>query len=750
MFRPTRWHATLLTLLAAALPASAQLPELEEQPALYVPVRPWTPQELNRQAALKVYALGVLCERDEHLLEALDHYEASLKLDPEALPVMRALLLLYIAVDRQDESLALTRKVLQGDPNDYRTSYVAARLLRSRNQFPEACDVLLTGLKSPRLAERPDLHQQMEFDLGILYEHLEQYENAAAAFGRAAAVLDHPDDALEAHVSAEELQLRSAEIHERVGRNFLEAHQYEQAVAEFRQAQEKYPPGAGRLSFNVAQVYLRQDKLAEALAALDGYLRMLPQGTEAYELKIDVLQKLRRESEIVPWLEQAAAQDRFNIGLKLLLGRQYARADQVGKAEKLYRDLAEMSPSEELYRDLFLLYVRHLPDGAQKCVKLLNTTVESAARKDNPLAGGPTPAQARAMIGAVRENPALAIGLIKAGIPVLQAQPLHLETLHLFAVLADRHDLAQESELYYRACLQQPLPANLEPMLYGGLLRVLWKARRYEAIIEVCRLGMKQARASNLVLLRGDLARALAQVGKDDDALAEADAAVRDARDTEKFAVRHLRVRLLLHADRIAQAEAECQALLKDFPLPGDVLEVRYLLSSVYSASKRLTQAEAELAACLKLDPSNATVNNDLGYLWADQNKNLDEAEVMIRKAIDLDRKNRQGALKLGPDADKETPDNACYIDSLGWVLFRRGQFEAARKELEYAARLPDGDDPVIWDHLGDVYRALGQAARAGQAWQKALGFYEQGQRRKMDERYRMLQEKLHTAGRQP
>jgi tetratricopeptide (TPR) repeat protein len=743
MFRPLPWRLTFLTVLTVVLPASAQLAELQDRPALHVPVRPWTQHELDQHAALKLYALGVLCEHDERLIEALGHYEESLKLDPDALPVMRALLLLYIAVDRQDESLALGRKVLQEDADDYQTSYVAARLLRSRNQLNEACDVLRLGLKSPRLADRPDLHQQMEYDLGILYERQERHEEAAAAFERSAAILDHPDELLESHIGAEELHLHSAESHERAGRNFLDAHQFDKAVAAFQLAQTTYPAGSSRLNFYIAQVQMQQGNLNAALAALDNYLRALPQGTDAYELKIAILQKLRREVEVVPWLEQASNQDRFNVALKLLLGRQYARAGRVDQAEKLYRDLAEMSPSEELYRDLFLLYVHHQANGAETCIKLLNTAIENTAHKDNPLAGGASPTQARAMIGAVRENPTVAVPLLKAGTRVLAGQPLHLDTLHLFAVLADRHDLVQESELYYRACLAQPLPANVEPMLYGGLLRMLWKARRYESIIDVCRTGIKQAKAGNLVLLRCDLARALAQVGKYDEALAEADTAVRDARDSEKFALRHLRVRILLQAERIAAAETECQALLKDFPLPGEALETRYLLSSVYSLSKRLPLAEAELATCLKLDANNATLNNDLGYLWADQNKNLAEAEAMIRKAIDLDRKNRQGALALAPNADKENHDNACYIDSLGWVLFRRGQFEAARQQLEYATSLPDGDDPAIWEHLGDVYEALGQVERAGQAWQQALGFYDQGKRHKIEERYRVLQEKL-------
>jgi tetratricopeptide (TPR) repeat protein len=745
MLRPLRWPLTLLALVLPAWPAAAQLPELlEDRPPLHVPLQPWTAQDQQKREALMCFARGVLCERGDRLLEAISHYEESLKLDPGAVPVLKALLVLYIAVDRQDEALALARQVLQTDPHDYQTCYLGARLLRGRDQPREAGDLLREGLKSPRVGERPDVHQQMEYDLGVLYERQQRYEEAAAAFGRAAELLDRPDELLESRLSTEELRLRSAESHERAGRNLLEARQFDGAVAAFRRAQECHPAGGGRLNLNIAQVRLQQGQLADALAALDGYLALMPQGTEAYDLKIAVLQKLRRDAEIVPWLEKASAQDRFNISLKLLLGRHYATAGDVAKAEGLYRDLADMSPSEELYRDLFQLYLRHHSGGAGTCIQILNAAIAEAAPRDNGGPGGHPPSRAsRAMIGALRENPDLTNELVKAGTALLAGPPLHVETLHLFAVLAERHGLETEAELYYRACLRQEVPAALEPTAYGGLLRLLGKSRRYEAIVEVCRQGLKQVRENNRVLLRSDLARGLAQLGKHDEALAEADTALREAREAEKFAIRLLRVRLLLQAERLDQAEAECQALLKEFTLPGEALEIHYLLSNVYNLARRLPQAEAELEACLKLDPNNATINNDLGFLWADQNKNLAEAEAMIRKAIDLDRKNRQGALVLGPGAEKEQHDNACFIDSLGWVLFRRGQVEAARKELEDAVALPDGDDPAIWDHLGDIYEALGQLERAGQAWAKALDFYDQGKRHKMEERYRVLQEKL-------
>ena len=150
------------------------------------------------------------------------------------------------------------------------------------------------------------------------------------------------------------------------------------------------------------------------------------------------------------------------------------------------------------------------------------------------------------------------------------------------------------------------------------------------------------------------------------EALTEVDAAVNDCRVGEKFALRRLRVSILMRADKFAEAEAECQALLKEYTLPPDVLEIRYLLSGVYSAAGCPAQSAQELLECLRIDADSIAVNNDLGYLWADQNKNLPEAEEMIRKAIEFDRKDRKNPL---PGARIPTRNSTTILAILtAWV----------------------------------------------------------------------------------
>jgi tetratricopeptide (TPR) repeat protein len=732
--------ALLLTVLTAA-PAAAQEPE--PLPPLNVPLHPLTAQERDRREALVRFADAVLLEHEDRLFEALRAYEESLRLDPDAAPVMKALAVLYLGVERFDDAAALSKRVLELDPHDFQVSYLYARQLRSRGKLEEAVAALQVGLQSPRLAERSDLHQQMEYDLGALFERLERPADAAMAFRRCGAVLDHPDLLLDGRLGPDEIQMRAAEVYERVGHNFLDAGKCDEAVEAFRIAQARYPAGAGRLNYHLAHVHLRQGKPADALACLDVYLQGLPQGTEAYELKIDLLHKLKRDGENLGWLEEASAKDRFNVGLKLFLARQYARSGAAAKAEAVYLGLAQQSPSEDLYRDLFRLYRDHYPAGLDAAAALVNTTLANVVKADDPLASNPAPAQAKAMIAALRGDAEVARGVVQAAAKQPAARQYHPEAQRLFAALAGINGLLSEAEYFYRERLKSPLAAGEEAEVYGALLSILWKAGRHEAVIEVCRAGLKATPNANHVLLRADLARALGHQEQWEEALTEIDRAARDATDDEQFTVQHLRVRLLTQAGRTADAEAACQALLKEHDLPGEVLEVRYLLSHVYSRAGKQAEAEAELLACLRIDAGNAAVGNDLAYLYAEANHKLDEAEKLIRAAVEQDRKARQDAPALRPGTAKEFHDNACYIDTLGWVLYRQGRHEEARRELERATALPDGGDPVIWDHLGDTYQALGQPAEAATAWRKALDYYAPGQHRRSDDRCRALREKL-------
>jgi tetratricopeptide (TPR) repeat protein len=106
----------------------------------------------------------------------------------------------------------------------------------------------------------------------------------------------------------------------------------------------------------------------------------------------------------------------------------------------------------------------------------------------------------------------------------------------------------------------------------------------------------------------------------------------------------------------------------------------------------------------IELDPADAAqAYNYLGFMWADQNIHLDEAEDYIKRALAAE------------------PENGAYLDSLGWLHYRQGKYEQALAELLSAAAELKEDDPTVFDHIGDTYSMMKQTAKALDYWQKSL-----------------------------
>ena len=112
--------------------------------------------------------------------------------------------------------------------------------------------------------------------------------------------------------------------------------------------------------------------------------------------------------------------------------------------------------------------------------------------------------------------------------------------------------------------------------------------------------------------------------------------------------------------------------------------------------------AETHLLRAIEINPSDAYALNYLGYWWADEGRNLDEAIAMIERAV------------------SQRPDSGFFVDSLGWVHFRLGDPVTAVGYLERATEL-EPSDPEITGHLGDVYWVLGRHNEARFKWRLAL-----------------------------
>lgn len=119
--------------------------------------------------------------------------------------------------------------------------------------------------------------------------------------------------------------------------------------------------------------------------------------------------------------------------------------------------------------------------------------------------------------------------------------------------------------------------------------------------------------------------------------------------------------------------------------------------------SKKWARAEADFLKALEFEPDQPFVLNYLGYSWVEKGMHLERAREMIKTAVKL------------------RPNDGYIVDSLGWVLYQGGQFEAAARELERAVELRP-EDPIINDHLGDALWRVGRLQEARFQWRRALG----------------------------
>jgi tetratricopeptide (TPR) repeat protein len=133
---------------------------------------------------------------------------------------------------------------------------------------------------------------------------------------------------------------------------------------------------------------------------------------------------------------------------------------------------------------------------------------------------------------------------------------------------------------------------------------------------------------------------------------------------------------------------------------PGD-RGAMFTLASVHEKRRDFAAAERILVHLHRDFPDDAAVSNFYGYLLAEMNKDLDRAEDLVMQAL------------------AQEPDNGFFRDSLGWVFFKRGEFERAVVELERAIEHTP-DDAVILEHLGDAYAALARYKDALAAYRRS------------------------------
>lgn len=155
----------------------------------------------------------------------------------------------------------------------------------------------------------------------------------------------------------------------------------------------------------------------------------------------------------------------------------------------------------------------------------------------------------------------------------------------------------------------------------------------------------------------------------------------------------------LLQALRHEEAVAVFREGLQQNP---DSADFHFNLGTAYDKLGRFDELVSEMQEAIRLDPKHADALNYLGYTFAERDMRLDEAVGLIQRAL---------AVK---------PQNGYYLDSLAWAYFKMGRPQEALEEMKRAVTVVP-DDPIFFEHLGEIYLTNNLLPDAREAWLRSL-----------------------------
>lgn len=683
------------TVPATTLERGYTLQEGDEPALPLKPTKPLTAAEQVRNEALSWFMAGRLLETRNEPRKALNAYRKAVAIDPGAIEVYRHLVPLEFRLDEVEAAVKSATKAVELDPNEYELLQMLAAQAAITGRLSDAIKHLEQAVKSPRIVRESPESVMLNKSLGILYSATGQIEKAADCYELIFDALGKPEK-YKLDLRAKAKLLADPQTgYEKIGQVFLDAKRIKLASEAFDLAGKSGRVGAGNLNYNRARVLLISDKPDEALAELQKYFdkERSSKGRDAYQLLADILLKLNRGDELIAKLEALAEKDAHNIPLQYFLADRLVMANELEKAKKIYETALQNGGDASGYIGLARV-LRKL----QKTDDLLDLLGRSLTRL-----GPDGLAQLELELKALSEDKQLVDLLMASGRTQAKAEPslLTFEKSFLLAGIAKACERTDDAVEFYRHAIR--LGKERAPDLYRELGNALLQAKRYgdavalfkEALNERKLAGSKPDFYSMLAraqVLDGDAKGAIESVG--------------EALKLEPNDVGHLfdEAWIYSHSRQWNQAIPRLEKLIADNAANKRAQRLfHFQLSNIYVQKGEFRKGEEILEKIFETDPEDTQLNNDLGYLWADQGKNLDKAEQMIRKALAAE------------------PDNGAYLDSLGWVLFKLGKHQEAIGPLEQAVKKNTGGDATLWDHLGDVQLKLMQLDKALESWQKSL-----------------------------
>ncbi|MBI1899838.1 MAG: tetratricopeptide repeat protein [Planctomycetia bacterium] len=703
---------------AAAPPRAASDDAIEAPPARASADQPPDPrdpsfipaasagEERDRKQALILFGTARKKQDQGDETGAIRLFQRAHRLDPKSAVIVEHVVPLLFKQRRMEEGVRYALRMVKLRPDNTNLMQQLALHLTERGDPAGALELYEKILEiEPAEEQKTPQHVVRVMERGRLSFLTGKHEQAANCFADVLKAIEHADD-FGLNAQARGLLLGDAsQTYTLFGEAFLKAGRLDEAQQAFESAQSVDRDKAA-LAYRMAQVELARKEPAKAMEKLQAYFesKSQSQGALPYEFLGEILKAQEKADDLLPKLEELFKNDEKNPYLAFCIGEQQRAKKAWDAAAAAYKsaldnakaDSAEMRILQFRIAGGLVESYRHTKE-AGPMLDVLGLVVERAGDLD------PVAQQVRP-VAADKELAAAIISTAREGAKA--DNPDFSKSLAAALVALEAGLDAETKEMFEMAITARPESSGEVIMMWGlGLLI----ADKHAQAAEVFRRGRDEdALGKTNPAFHFYLAGALAMDDKTDEALEAARQAAGMNDKNARLAARPAWV--LYRAHRYDEAAKEYQAILEKFddnqtPDARSALrEAKLVCSNIDVIRRKFPEAEEWVEQVLDEFPDDPTANNDLAYLWSDQGKgkNLRRALAMSQKAVATD------------------PDNAAFLDTIGWVHYKLGNFEEAAKHLEKAAQ-EESPDAVILDHLGDVRLALGQVDKARDAWQKAL-----------------------------
>jgi len=145
------------------------------------------------------------------------------------------------------------------------------------------------------------------------------------------------------------------------------------------------------------------------------------------------------------------------------------------------------------------------------------------------------------------------------------------------------------------------------------------------------------------------------------------------------------------------------------------ISQSRMLYAEAYYRLDKFTKSDSLFEVLISEDPENYMVLNNYSYYLAERGEKLEQARIWSRKAI------------------TNNPENATFLDTYAWVLFKLELYTEAEKFILDALEKGGENDPDVNEHAGDIQKALDSYEIAISYYRKAIILG--GQKEKLEEK---------------